>query len=414
MMIQSTPVSFGAVGTPIVYGVQKGLAGDPAVVDYAMGLDLETWQELLPIIGLRVAALHAIIGTFVPLFLVVAMTRFFGPDKSVRQGLEMTRFAIFAAFSMTIPSVTIAWLLGPEFPSLLGGLTGLAIVIPAAKRGFLLPKNANWDFGPDEEAADTRASEPANEPSDAPEQAALAPWLAWMPYILIGVLLVLTRLPYLPIKAWLQSVTIPGSADGLQDLWGSSVSIAPVQWLYVPGSVFVLVALLTTVLHRMRVPDVQQAWSKSAGMVFRASPALLFAVPMVQVFIHSAGGEAGFESMPSQLAQGVSRIAGGLWPAMAPTIGGLGAFIAGSNTISNMTFSLFQFQVALSIDADPLWVVSLQAVGGAAGNVICVHNVVAACAVVGLTGREGDVIRLTSLLFAYYVVFAGILGMLLC
>ncbi|MEM9367840.1 MAG: L-lactate permease [Planctomycetota bacterium] len=414
MMIQSTPVSFGAVGTPIVFGVQKGLAGDPIVVEYARSLNLARWEELLPIIGLRVAALHAVIGTLVPLCLVVFMTRFFGNTRSIREGLEMTKFAVFAALAMTLPSVTIAWLLGPEFPSLLGGLTGLAIVIPAAKRGFLLPADATWDFQSDQNDPDTKRNPPGSEQADAPESTALSPWLAWLPYLLIGVLLVLTRLPGLPIKSWLQSMTIPASPDVLQELWGSSVSIAPVPWLYVPGSVFVLVALLTTLLHRMRVADVQQAWSTSARMVRRASPALLFAVPMVQVFLHSAGGEAGLGSMPSELAHGVSRVAGGFWPAMAPTLGGLGAFIAGSNTISNMTFALFQFQVALSIDADPLWVVALQAVGGAAGNVICVHNVVAACAVVGLTGDEGDVIRLTSLLFVYYVAFAGILGMLFC
>ena len=56
--------------------------------------------------------------------------------------------------------------------------------------------------------------------------------------------------------------------------------------------------------------------------------------------------------------------------------------------------------------------VALQAVGGAAGNVICVHNVVAACAVVGLVGREGDVIRITVFVFLYYILVAGVLGMI--
>ena len=51
-----------------------------------------------------------------------------------------------------------------------------------------------------------------------------------------------------------------------------------------------------------------------------------------------------------------------------------------------------------------------QAVGGAAGNIICVHNVVAASAVVGLTGQEGVVIRKTLLPFAYYVLLTGGLG----
>ena len=58
-------------------------------------------------------------------------------------------------------------------------------------------------------------------------------------------------------------------------------------------------------------------------------------------------------------------------------------------------------------------VVVLQAVGGAAGNMICVHNVVAASATVGLTDREGDLIRKTLITMAYYVVQAGLIGMAL-
>src|SRR5690606_16818501 len=87
-----------------------------------------------------------------------------------------------------------------------------------------------------------------------------------------------------------------------------------------------------------------------------------------------------------------------------------GAFVAGSNTVSNMMFSLFQFGVGQRIGVDASWVVALQAVGGAAGNIICVHNVVAASAVVGLLGREGIVIRYTLAPFLYYASLAGSLG----
>ena len=147
-------------------------------------------------------------------------------------------------------------------------------------------------------------------------------------------------------------------------------------------------------------------------MIALASAALLFAVPMVQVFINSRGGAAGYDSMPNELAGGVAALAGQAWPMFAPLVGGIGAFVAGSNTISNMMFALFQFGVAQKIGEDPTWIVALQAVGGAAGNVVCVHNVVAACAVVGLIGREGDVIRVTSLVFAYYILVAGLCGLI--
>ena len=117
--------------------------------------------------------------------------------------------------------------------------------------------------------------------------------------------------------------------------------------------------------------------------------------------------------LPARLFAGRWRVAalvGGAWPIFAPFIGGIGAAVAGSNTVSNMMFSLFQFGMGERIGVDPTWIVALQAVGGAAGNMICVHNVVAASAVVGLLGREGSVIRLTLAPFVYYALLPGALG----
>ena len=180
--------------------------------------------------------------------------------------------------------------------------------------------------------------------------------------------------------------------------------------LYLPGTVFVVVSLITFYLHRMPVTAFRQAWRTSARTLIAASTALVFTVPMVQVFINSGGGSAGYREMPLALAAGVEALAGSAWPIFAPFIGGIGAAVAGSNTMSNMMFSLFQFDVGLRIGVDPTWVVALQAVGGAAGNTICVHNVVAASAVVGLVGKEGVVIRKTLVVFTYYALLSGALG----
>jgi lactate permease len=81
--------------------------------------------------------------------------------------------------------------------------------------------------------------------------------------------------------------------------------------------------------------------------------------------------------------------------------------VAGSNTVSNLMFSLFQFSTAEEIGVTPETVVATQAVGGAAGNMITVHNIVAASATVGLLGREGDLIRKTILPTIYYCLMAG-------
>ncbi len=404
MIIQSTPVSFGAAGTPILVGVSSGL-DSPELRAFAAAQGME-WRELLHLVGFRVALIHAVIGTLIPLFVVALMTRFFGRGRTFAEGLKVWRFALFSSMAMTIPYLMVAWLLGPEFPSIAGGLIGLAIVVPAARRGFLMPDSDEfWDFedpgrwNPD--WTGTVKIHDIESPSGSMNIAR-----AWAPYVLVALGLVVTRLQQLPFGDWLKSWTIGGT------IFGTAIS-SQVQPLFLPGTIFVAVALLTIFLHRMRREAYIRAWSHSAKTLIAASVALVFTVPMVQVFINSGGGAGGYERMPIALAEGVAAVAGSAWPLFAPFIGGFGAFVAGSNTVSNMMFSLFQFDVGLRIVVDPLWVVALQAVGGAAGNIICVHNVVAASAVVGLVGREGLVIRKTLIPFFYYALMAGSLGYLI-
>ncbi|WP_345682884.1 L-lactate permease [Novipirellula caenicola] len=420
VVIQSTPVSFGAVGTPILIGVSSGLAGEGTIDGFAQSHGFADGGTLLSLIGLRVAMLHAIAGTLIPLWLVALMTRFFGENRSFKEGLAVWRFALFAAVAMTVPYVLVAWLLGPEFPSLLGGLCGLAIVVPAAKAGFLMPKaDAIWDFPPtDQWPADWLGRPPGRLRHDADVQTETRPMgliAAWSPYGVVALLLVLTRLDWVPGIEWLTGYNgspaqwVKSFAVPVSNLFGTSISeiIRPV---YLPGTVFVIAALIAVVFQRVPMRCCVDACGESFRTILRASVALIFTVPMVQVFINSGHGIAGYESMPITLAEGVKNTVGDAWPVFATFIGGFGASIAGSNTISNMMFSSFQFNVGEKLGVDPVWIVVLQAVGGAAGNTICVHNVVAASAVVGLVGKEGVIIRKTLWVFTYYALLLGIIG----
>jgi lactate permease len=402
LVIQSTPVSFGAVGTPILVGVDGGLAGAPQVAERAAALGL-TVPGLVEHIGLLTVLLHAVCGTLIPVFLCCMLCGFYGGRFA--DGLRVWRFALFAAFAMTLPSVAYNAFLGVEFTSLLGGLTGLLIVVAAARRGFLLPAEP-WDFPPRARwndrwngAIDPGAGEPDHD--GAPRIGLLR---AWAPYLLAAGLLVLTRVVP-PLTSWLQGVEL--RAD---DLFGTGIGDA-VQPLYSPGGVFIAVSLVTCLLHRMRRAQVAAAWRMAGGQLAGAAVALLFAVPLVRVFINSGAeySTGGLDSMPLTLAEGAASLAGGSWPLFAPWIGALGAFVAGSNTVSNLMFSLFQFSTGERIGVAPETVVAGQAVGGAAGNMVTVHNVVAAAAVVGLVGREGDLIRQTVIPLVYYLLLSGAL-----
>ncbi|MBA4150530.1 MAG: L-lactate permease [Verrucomicrobia bacterium] len=400
LIIQSTPVSFGAVGTPILIGVNTGLKGSPLVSARLETLGMEH-LEYLTHIGARVGVLHGIIGTLIPLILVSVLTRHFGAKRSWREGFGAWQFALFAGLAFTIPYMLTAVFLGPEFPTLFGSMFGLAISVVAARKRWFAPKEV-WDFPPREQWPAFWMGTFNGEVADGRNRMSLA--RAWVPYLLVGLCLMLSRLNFLPIKEALRSWKLTWTG-----ILGTNIH-ASAEVLYLPGTIFLGVIASTYFIQRMNFAEMRIAISDSVKLLIGTSVALGFAVPMTRIFIHSGVNTAGLESMPIVLAETVSGIVGQGWPLIAPSIGAFGAFIAGSNTISNMMFSLFQFGVAEKIGVSAAIIVALQAVGGAAGNMICVHNVVAASATVGYAGREGILIRAVLLPMFYYVLFAGALG----
>lgn len=403
LIAQSTPVTFGAIGTPVLLGISTGL-GSEVVREYIAAESLGDWQNYLHYIAVRAALLHAAAGTFIPLFICAFLTRGFGARRSYVEGLQAWPFALFAALAMILPYLAVALLLGPEFPSLLGGLVGLIVVVTAARKGLFVPRRT-FDFEPQSQWQPEWSGR--LDARSAPAKAAARPMglaAAWLPYVAVAGLLVLTRLPALGLGPRLQTIRI-----AWPDILGTGVAAA-VEPIYSPGFAFIVVSLAAAALYRTGRRQVSRAAATAWRQVVTAAPALLVAVPMVRVFINTAEGAAGHASMPMTLADGAAGAVGGAWPLFAPWIGALGAFVAGSNTISNMMFALFQWGVAERIGALREVMVAAQAVGGAAGNMITVHNVVAAAAVVGLTGKEGGIIRRVLVPMTFYLLLTGLLA----
>ncbi len=404
LIIQSTPSTFGAVGTPIVIGIRAGLAGVPAFEDtlskFGGSVDVFLKQ-----VGIEAAIIHTIVGTFIPLILAVTLTSFFGTEKSWKAGLGAWKFALFAGLAFTIPYLVTAIVIGPEFPTLVGGLMGLGITVFGAKRGWFLPAES-WDFPPSQDWPEFWGQQTETEIHQAQPQSFMNPILAWLPYGLVGIFLVMSRtIP--PLKSLLQAwqVSIP-------NLFGTTLT-ASTQPLYLPPTILVFVVGITFFLHRMHRTQLQNALKKTLPILLNVSLALGSAVLLARVFINSGTNGLELESMPLELADGLSQLVGTSWPLFAPVVGLIGAFVAGSVTVSNMMFSLFQFGMAEKLNLSEPLILALQCVGASAGNVICVPNIVAAAATVGLLGLEGILIRWLLAPALYYIGFAGLVGLIL-
>lgn len=398
-----TPVSFGAVGTPTLIGIKSSL--NIPVVQQSISASGMGFPEYIHQVGIWTSVQHAIPGLIIPLLMVMMMTRFFGRNKSLKEGLAIWPYALFAGVCFVVPYLLVAIFLGPEFPGLLGGLIGLIIIIPATRAGFLVPKKT-WDFPGRESWLDEWMGSISMESKNPHRNVSL--FKAWIPYILIGILLVLTRIRSLPFGSALQSISF-----NYTNIFNTTVS-GNLDPLYNPGILpFVLVAIICIPLYNMSRRQYGAAWSEAFKRIRNPFVALVFAVPLVRIMMQSGNNPEGIAGMPIVMANAMTVIFQGAWPMISPFIGALGSFMSGSNTVSNMLFSLFQYSIADQLDISTILVVSLQNVGGAMGNMICVHNIIAACATVGLVGMEGWLIKKNLIPMIMIGLIVGVIGLLL-
>lgn len=388
LIFNSVPVCFGAVGTPTnmafttVKDAVQGLGGD---LD-AWKMALTFWSALPLAIG---CAVIMIIG-------VGFVCKFYGREKKFSDVFPVVPYIFFVTITFDFFYLLIAAFIGPELVSLLAAIITLLITVVTTKNGFLVPKDVwtfdkkdNWDRS---WLATTKVPEPKI--SD------MALIKAWTPYFIIAGLLVLTRVAQkfgVGLFDQMKSFTIGTGSSGL--IFGGNWNWAI---LWNPGVVFILVALITIPLHGMTGDNVRTAWKGALNQVKGAAIALLFGVAMVNIFrftkmpvemVPAGVGEGVSYSMLYAMAKGLADVAGSAYLVIAPFIGVLGAYMSGSNTVSNTLFSSLQFTTAGIVHLPYVLIVALQNNGGAIGNMVCVNNVVSACATTGTNGNEGKIIK---------------------
>ncbi|WP_435094652.1 L-lactate permease [Halorubrum sp. N11] len=419
-------VTYGAVGTPIIVGIQNPMENveftRTAIEEGGM-----TVQEFSIEVAAWAATYHALVGFVMPLFAVGMVVYFFGDpdDRSLAPAWEVAPLCLFAGISFAIPYWISAWFLTAEFPSLIGSMVGGAIVLSALRAGYFLP-DEEWEF-PDRDRWEDHwvgSIEPGQSNGGAEGRGDVSPEAkaadlsggedisllkAWSPYIALVILLVITRAVD-PISNFIGSDPF---VIGFSDIFGTTLG-GSFAWMSVPGFWLIVSAVIAIPIFGMSGEEVSDAWKEAARKIVSPFIALVFVIAMVQVMLQSGAhpGAPEVGSMIVLLAQTTADTLGPAYPAFASLIGALGAAMAGSNTVSNITFGAFQFEAATQLGLPRTIIVGAQAVGGAIGNLVAIHNLVAALATVGLLGQEGRVMRLNMIPLLYYATGVGILCML--
>jgi lactate permease len=379
----SVAVTFGAVGVPITIGIAEGM-GHPFS---------DTISAVA--IGETAALMHVLLSPLIPLALILIVGKSLG--AKLKDNLRLWPLALVSGFGFTIPAYLVSRFLVPEFPSIIGALVGGTIVIFLLRKGFFHPKET-LSFVKEEIIDESTKS-------DREEKMLFANvFKSLLPYILIIILLLVTRMPVFGIGQRLKDISF-----SLPDILGLPAS-HDLSILYSPGTIFIVVVFLTFFLGHFTLQQFKDSFKASLSKIKMPFIGLFFILLIVQFMMLSDNNASGLASIPMELAEALAS-AGSSWPLIAPFVGVLGSFISGSSTVSNLLFSSLQSQTAIATNVNIITILALQAGGSAVGNMIAIHNIIAAQSVVGLHGKEGRILRQTLPTVLIYTLLLGLVGM---
>lgn len=376
LVMNSVPVSFGAVGTPIWFGLE------------ALNLNSE---ELLDIAS-QTALINLVAAFVVP---VLALS-FVVSWSDIRKNLL---FILLSVLSCTLPYYLLA-MVNYEFPSLIGGAIGVMLSIVLAKSGVGLQKS--------------------DAPQEQKEKMAFKElFIALFPLMLLILILIVTRISQLGIKGLLTDNTVwfgfdIGSAYfsvsqalvlSVQNILGTSVGWS-YKTLYVPAIIpFLLVVLISIPLLKMSGEKVKEAFVDTGRRIALPMVSLIGALIMVNFMM--LGGD---NSPIFLIANAFANITGESWTYFASLLGALGSFFSGSATVSNLTFGGIQYSIAEQVGLPITTVLALQSVGSAMGNMVCINNIIAVSTILGIVNQEGYIIKKTIVPMMAYSVIAALVG----
>lgn len=412
LVMNSVPVTFGAVGTPTWFGMGQ----------------LKLAPDVLLQVGYESAIIHSVAALVIPLIALSFVV-------SWQQIRANAVFIYLSILSCVVPYLAISFF-NYEFPSLIGGMVGLFASAGLARAGIGLSK----DTAPVAATSSTPARTVASDDSGGGGPGTLQPGLAdggqaayaapqmgllkaFFPLWGTVLVLVVTRIPELGLKGLLNA-TQPAFQADLGSLGQLSVSAALVaklsgifgttaNWafstLYIPAFIpFFLIVGISLLLFRTDGATTNAIFGETYDRMKKPILALLGALVMVSLM--RAGGE---NALVIVIGQAFADAFGQAWQYVAAYLGAIGAFFSGSNTVSNLMFAGIQKSIAESLGLDVPLILALQSVGGAMGNMVCINNIVAVCSILGILNMEGYIIKRTVVPMIIYGIIAAIVGIFL-
>ena len=302
-------------------------------------------------------------------FLLVILT-----EKSIKALKGVVGITLISGITFAVPQIIIAKYLGADLPALVASICSMACTIICAK---LMNK----------EKVQTKQEDKIELKQGI---------LAWLPYILLCVLILLAS-PLVPsINAFLAK-----ASSNIHIYTGDSTSTTAFSWINTPGMMILIATFIAGLIQKLKFTYMLDVLKRTIIQLKTSFITIMSIVAISKIMSHSG--------MTSSISFGLCAITGSFYPLISPLLGAIGTFVTGSDTSANILFGALQTEAAKSLSIDPYWIAAANTAGATAGKMISPQSIAIATSATGLIGSEGKILSTTVKYCLGYVVILGLI-----
>ena len=415
----TAPVAYGALGTPIL--------------------------TLAAVTKIPAETLSAMVGRQLPLFSLIVPFWLIWAMAGRKAMWEVWPACLTSGLSFAVTQFLVSNYFGPTLVDIAGAIVSIVATIVLLR--FWQPRTT-WRFASDKAADDqlpygggaglpqpsaaairlqpAMAGAGARGPvSSTVSIAATRPssrdaWLAWMPWILLSVLVFIWGLP--AVKTFFNGgpKDAPNFLSGISSLSyhvpvldnavfrnvpvvpkpAPEAAVFTFNWLSATGTSLLLAGMLAGLLLGLRPGELVRIF---LGTLNRVKISLLTIAAMLAL-----GYTTRYGGLDATMGLAFAST-GALFAFFSPILGWLGVALTGSDTSSNVLFGNLQQITAQQIGISPVLTAAANSSGGVMGKMIDAQSIVVAGVATGQQGEEGNILRYV---FFHSLVLAALVGVL--
>lgn len=224
--------------------------------------------------------------------------------------------------------------------------------------------------------------------------------MAFLPFILIFVLLLFTSKLVAPVNTFLATFS-----SSFQISTSAAASTTSFSWINTPGILIFIAAIIGGIVQKASAKVMWETLCATVKQMVKTIITIMSVLAVAKIMTYSG--------MISDMANLFVTITGRFYAFVAPIIAAIGAFVTGSGTNTEVLLGRLQSEAATAIGASPYWLAAANSVGAGIGKILSPQCIATAVAAVGLTGQDskvaGAVLKWALLMLVIACLLIGLL-----